>query len=90
MKVILYKRAGSSCEFIGEDSEWIRSDSNAIIVSEPLDVEFVRISKDKYAEKMMAAFDDMEKAVRLELANKLAGIDQLRQEFMAISHQEAE
>jgi len=90
MKIVLYKRIDGSHEYVTEYQDWLVEDNDYVILSEPVDIEFVRVPKEAYAEKVMAAFDEKERAARLELANKLSFISRMRQEFMAISQQEIE
>jgi hypothetical protein len=89
MKIALYKNTGFDFEAVFI----IRNDENVdgyVRISEFVEMDFPMLPKDVFTQQMMAAFDDEEKKARIRLADALSAINQRRQEFMAISHQEAE
>jgi hypothetical protein len=94
MKIALYKSIECDYVIIKDVTDefsfnYIEKNPDYVRVSDYMEVDFVMLEKTDYAAKVMAAFDEKEKAVRLQLANSLAAIDRARQEFMAITHEVA-
>lgn len=89
MKIALYKSIeygfASICDVTTEeDFNYYENGVKHIRISEFVDIELPMLSKSDYAEKVIAALDEEARQARLELANKLAKIEQRKAEFMAL------
>jgi len=85
MKLALYRNMVYDYTTIAE-TRLYENETNYVRISDDLDVEFVMLPKDDYAAGAMAAFDEQEKAVALQYAEKMEVININRQEFLAITH----
>jgi hypothetical protein len=88
VKIAIYKLFSS--ERIAEVTDWREADRDYIRLSEPFEVEFVRLPPEVTVPREVAALDAAEQELRLKFAEKLAELSEKRANLLALTHQPSE
>lgn len=89
MKLAIFKRVDPALSYETVKGESYEEDSGFVRISEYVEVEFPPLSSGEVVQKQLEILDKAEGELRSKFQQALAGIQQSRQELLALTYQPA-